>query len=173
MVFGHLLGYKGTWNMHQHLRGHCSQGDGWDSGGWGATSEEPGLAEQRVCADLVGGKNKTGWWYPRQRSTSFILRNLLKAKVKVAQSCLTLCDPMGYTVHGIFQARILEWVAIAFSRGSSQLRDRTWVSCIPGRCFNLWATREGPAWKELVITTLKNYYIIKKSVFSSWISGTQ
>ena len=48
-------------------------------------------------------------------------------KVKVAQSCLTLCDPMDL-VHGILQARILEWVAFPFSRGSSQLRDRTQVS---------------------------------------------
>ena len=40
-------------------------------------------------------------------------------KVKVAQSCLTLCDPLGYTVHGILQARILEWVVFPFSRGSS------------------------------------------------------
>ena len=49
-------------------------------------------------------------------------------KVKVAQSCLTLCDPMGYTVHGIFQARILEWVAFPFSRGSFQPKDQTQVS---------------------------------------------
>ena len=45
------------------------------------------------------------------------------SEVKVAQSCLTLCDPMGYTVHRILQARILEWVAFPFSRGSSQPRD--------------------------------------------------
>ena len=44
--------------------------------------------------------------------------------MKVAQSCLTLCDPMKYTVHGILQARILEWVAFPFSRGSSQPRDK-------------------------------------------------
>ena len=44
-------------------------------------------------------------------------------KVKVTQSCPTLCDLMDYTVHGILQARILEWIAVAFSRGSSQLRD--------------------------------------------------
>ena len=43
----------------------------------------------------------------------------LKVKVKVAQSCLTLCDPMDYTVHGILQARILEWVAFPFSGASS------------------------------------------------------
>ena len=46
-------------------------------------------------------------------------------KVKVAQSCLTLCDPVDYTVHGILQARILEWVAVPFSRGSSQPRSPT------------------------------------------------
>ena len=57
-------------------------------------------------------------------------------KVKVAQSCLTLCDPMDYTVHGILQARILEWVAFPFSRGSSQSRDRTQVSSIAGGLFN-------------------------------------
>ena len=64
---------------------------------------------------------------------------------EVVQSCPTLCDPMdcslpGSSVHGILQARILEWVTISFSRGSSQPRDRTQVSRIGGRCFNLWAT---------------------------------
>ena len=52
------------------------------------------------------------------------------------------CSPQGSSVPGILQARILEWVAISFSRGSSRSRDRTWVSCIAGRCFTLWATRE-------------------------------
>ena len=58
-----------------------------------------------------------------------------KVKVKVAQSCLTLCNPMDYTVHGILQARILEWVDFPFSRGSSQPRNRTTVSCIAGGFF--------------------------------------
>ena len=62
-------------------------------------------------------------------------------------SCVQLCDPVdcsppGSSVRGILQARILEWVAISFSRGSSQPADRTWVSCIAGRHFILWATRE-------------------------------
>ena len=56
-------------------------------------------------------------------------------KVKVAQSCLTLCNPMDYTVHGILQARILEWVTFPFSRGSSKPRDRIQVSCIAGGFF--------------------------------------
>ena len=64
---------------------------------------------------------------------------------EVAQSFPTLCDPVdcsppGSSVHGILQARILEWVAISFSRGSSQPKDRTQVSCIAGRRFSLWAT---------------------------------
>ena len=50
--------------------------------------------------------------------------------MKVAQSCLTLCDPVDYTVHGTLQARILEWVAFPFSRVSSQPRDQTQVSRI-------------------------------------------
>ena len=58
-----------------------------------------------------------------------------KVKVTVTQSCPTLCDPIHYAVHGILQARILEWEAFPFSRGSSQPRDRTQVSLIVGRFF--------------------------------------
>ena len=65
-----------------------------------------------------------------------------ESEVKVTQSCLTLCDPMVYTAHGILQARILEWVAFPFSRGSSQARDQSQVSRIAGRFFTSWATRE-------------------------------
>ena len=66
---------------------------------------------------------------------------------EIAQLCPTLCDPMdcrlsGSSIHGIFQARVLEWVAISFSRGSSQPRNQTWVSRIAGRRFTVWATRE-------------------------------
>ena len=56
--------------------------------------------------------------------------------------CLALCDPMDYTVHGPLQARILEWVAFPFSRGSSQSRDGTQVSCTAGIQFTSWTTRE-------------------------------
>ena len=54
------------------------------------------------------------------------------------------CSPPGSSVHGILQARILEWEAIPFSRGSFWLRHWTWVSCIVGRFFTIWATRETP-----------------------------
>ena len=68
-------------------------------------------------------------------------------KALVAQSCQSLCDsmdcsPTGSSVHGILQARILEWVAIPFSRGSSRPKDQTQVSCTEGRFFAVWATRK-------------------------------
>ena len=64
---------------------------------------------------------------------------------EVAQSCLTLCDPMDCSIlhsaiHGIFQARVLEWGAIAFSRAPSWPWDQTRISCIVGRRFTIWAT---------------------------------
>ena len=73
-----------------------------------------------------------------------------KLKVNInlfARLCPTLCDPMdcilpSSSVHGILQARILEWVAISFSKGSYWPRDQTPVSCIVGRFFTSWATRE-------------------------------
>ena len=73
----------------------------------------------------------------------------VKVKMLIAQSGPTLCDPVdcslpGSSVHGILQARILEWVAVFFSRISSQPRDRTWVFYTAGRFFTFWATREAP-----------------------------
>ena len=65
-------------------------------------------------------------------------------EVKVIPLCLTLCYPMDYTVHGILQARILEWVAVPFSRASSQPRNWTQISCTAGEFFTIWATREAP-----------------------------
>ena len=55
---------------------------------------------------------------------------------------LTDCRPQGFFVQGSLQTRMLEWVAIPFFRGSSLSRDQTWVSCIAGRFFTIWATRE-------------------------------
>ena len=61
---------------------------------------------------------------------------------KVTQSCPTLCNPVDYTVHGTFQATILEWVAYPFSRDSSWPRNRTGDSCVADRVFTNWAIRE-------------------------------
>ena len=80
--------------------------------------------------------------------------------VLVAQLCMILCVPMdcsprGSFVHGIFQAIILEWVAISFCRRSSQPRDQTSVSHIAGRLFITWATREAPKFGRKVINLSK------------------
>ena len=74
-----------------------------------------------------------------------------ESESEVTQACPTLCDPVrcrlpGSSVHGIVQARILEWGAISFSKGSSQPRDQTQVSCIAARLFTIWATRESQGW---------------------------
>ena len=79
--------------------------------------------------------------------TAFVIIFSSSSESEVTQSCPTLCNPMdcslpGFSVHGIFQARVLEWDAISFSRGSSQPRDQTLVSCIASRRFTVWAMRE-------------------------------
>ena len=74
-------------------------------------------------------------------------------KCLVTQSCLTLCEPMDYSppgssVHGILQASLLEWVAVPFSRGSSQPMDWTHISGTAGKFFTIWATREATLWES-------------------------
>ena len=74
--------------------------------------------------------------------SSHLFQEVILESVKVSQSCPTLCVPMNYTVHGILQARILQWVAFPFSRGSSQPRDPTQVSHIANRFFTSWPIKE-------------------------------
>ena len=73
----------------------------------------------------------------------FVKYIIMLMKVKFTQSCPTLYEHMDSIVHGILQARILEWIAFPFSRRSSQPRDRTHVSHITGGFFTSWATRNG------------------------------
>ena len=99
------------------------------------------------------------WWNPsciQHKSSKCwhhlrVILHLKEGEGEAAQLCPIVCDPMdcnllGYSIHGILQARILEWIAIffsiSFSRGSSRPRYRTQVSCIGGRRFNLWATKK-------------------------------
>ena len=77
------------------------------------------------------------------------------SEVKVAQSCPTLCNPMDYTFHGILQARILDWLAFPFSRGSSKARDQTQVSHIEGGFFTNWATKKHLVTKICVETSVQ------------------
>ena len=95
----------------------------------------------------------------------------------VAKSCSTLlqphgqCSPAGSSVHGILQARILEWVAISISRDSSQPTDQTHVSCIVRQILYHWATREAPLWAEYQYVKYTpslikwlNFYLNKKEL---------
>ena len=114
------------------------------------------------CA-AVHGLTKCWTWFSNWTTTKLPESKQDVVCVLVIQSCPTLCDPMncslpGFSVYGIFQARIMEWIAGPFSRGYSQPRDWTLVSCITcrsfwtrtscivGRCFTLWATMEAPIW---------------------------
>ena len=93
----------------------------------------------------------------------------------VAQSCLTLCDPMncslpGSTVHGIFQAKVLEWIAISFSGVSSWPRDQTHgscVSCIAGEFLTCWAIGEAISWPyvRVYFWTSESFPLIYVSIF--------
>ena len=78
------------------------------------------LLEVLVCVSFFSWELMFIFW---TYVTSEWYFQLFQVKVKVAESCPTLCDPMGYTVHGILQVRMLEWVAFPFSRGSSQARS--------------------------------------------------
>ena len=94
-----------------------------------------------ICWSHVRGGNGIGC------NPKLMLQLPWKMKVLVAQLCPTLWDPIdqslpGSSLHGLLQARILEWVAIPFYRGSSLPRDWTRVSHIAGKFFTAWATRE-------------------------------
>ena len=97
-----------------------------------------------VCLEKVPAYQILTWslslWY--EKWNWFFLINYSMFSVKISQSRPTLCNPMGWMVHGVLQARILEGVAFPYSRGSSQPRDQTQVSRIAGRFFTNWAIRE-------------------------------
>ena len=118
---------------------------------WAAVSSSRGAPWSRDRT-LVSCVSCTGRWILHHRTTwgagfCTSINEQCENQKQVTQSRPTLCDPMdcslpGSSVHGILQARILEWVAFPFSRGSSQPRDQTQVSHIVGRFFTVWATRE-------------------------------
>ena len=122
----------GLWRLGVRRRGRNSvltmPGQGWLMKM--PLSEASTTPKSRESLNLKSNKvglRLAGWW---------------KVKALVDESCPTLCDPMdcsppGSSVHGILQARILQWVAIAFSRGSSSPRDQTQVSNITGRFLTI------------------------------------
>ena len=100
------------------------------------------LGHTRWAAGHCEGQTPTRWWqsWTDRRGIVFPFGNWVT--MRVAHSCPTLWDPMDYTGHGILQARILEWGAFPFPKGSSRLRNRTGVSYIAGRFFTSWTARE-------------------------------
>ena len=113
---------------------------------------------------------------------SFISSYLGKES-EVTQLCLTLCDSMdcslsGSSIRGILQARILEWIAISFSRGSSQPKEWTHVFLIAGRLFTLWATSENPSYLEkhwnpsqwpLFLMTSKKFHETSRNLLEKYV----
>ena len=96
-------------------------------------------------------------FFPQTLIPSYLPYLNMKSESEVAQSCSALCDPVdcsppGSSIHGILQARVLEWVAMSFSRGSSQPRDWTQVSRIAGRRFTIWAINS-----QIQYLTASNY----------------
>ena len=111
-------------------------------------------------------QNNYGYWFNGTYSIGREAYIKNESESEVTRSCPTLCDPMDYSlpgssILGIFQARILEWVAISLSRGSSWPGDRTWVSHIAGRCFYLLSHEGSPQINILRIPT-------DKSMISNW-----
>ena len=106
------------------------------------------------------------WLFPE-----FIFILILKS-VKVTQLCPALCNTMDYTVHGILQARILEWVAFPFSRGSSQPRDWAQVSSIAGRFFTSWTTMEAHSEVNKYRNYTYSFYIIFSLLTTTYLPGS-
>ena len=101
------------------------------------------------CAGVGGGTSWCQWWHLQTGKSRVCRRRLvppyfwkfyLISHVRLFVTPWTKARQVPLSM-GILQARMLEWVAIFFSRGSSAPRDQTWVSCIAGRCFPIWATR--------------------------------
>ena len=97
--------------------------------------------KKRIWIGSSGVDEATACYTEWSKSEKQVLYINAWSEVKVTQLCLAFCDPMDYIVHGIFQARVLDWVAYLFSRSSSQPRDWTVVSCIAGGFFTNWAVR--------------------------------
>ena len=113
----------------------------------GANSDPNALEQQEPCnPDVLSlpSLRLKATSFPKNNSNAYKGYTGDKVKGKAAQSCPTFCDPMHciYTVHGILQARILEFVVVPFSRGSYKPRDQTQVSHTAGKFFTIWATRE-------------------------------
>ena len=116
-----------------------------------------GVAKSRTrLSNFPHSQRNSKCQYVNGGRKDLFFKDTIEKESDVAQSCLTLCNPMdcslpASSIHEIFQARILESVAISFSRGSFQPRDQTPISHTAGRLFAIWATRE--ALKDTIVTS--------------------
>ena len=104
-------------------------------------------------ASYLAGKKKNIYIYIYIHTYTYIYMYIYMCTCSVTNSCLTLCDPTDYSltgssVHGISQ----EWVAISFSRGSSQNRNRTCIFCISKQILYCWDTREAHTHKHVCVS---------------------
>ena len=160
--FGHVIRRTDSWERpHCRVRLRAGGAGGQHRMIWlGDITDSVGVSLSKLWEIVKdGGLACCSPWGHKESDTSYRLNNSKQTttglssrqsdsvkvlKVLVTQSCMTLsnrmdCGPPGSSVHGILQATILEWGAISFSRGSSQHRDRTQVSCIIGRSVAIWA----------------------------------
>ena len=114
----------------------------WYSQGKNQDSSEPQWGSWSWSCGVLPQESWEAEWYNLLSPDVLCPRSRVLIEWKSLSRVPTLCNPMDYTVHGILQTRILEWVTFPFSRGSSQPRDGTQVSHIAGRFFTSWATRE-------------------------------
>ena len=134
------------------------------------SKEDEGRISGDMCLLMLLQHSLQQQWddrQPRCPSADEWIRNQWTSEL--AQSCPTLCDPMdcslpGSSIHGIFQARVLEWVAISFSRGSSWPRDQTQVYRIAGRCLTVWAAREVFSFVYMCVCVCEYYSAIRKEI---------
>ena len=142
----------------------------WSCNTWATWYKELNMTEW-LNNNIYSSKDITGKLYLPPfnplRIRPIILKEV-KSESEVTQLCPTLCHPMDYSltgssIHGIFQARVLEWVAISFPRGSSQPRDWIRVSHIVGRCFTIWAIREVP---RSICELTENFY---SEILQTWV----
>ena len=126
--------------------------------------------EHLARGDIVLGQS-IGWltdicWAPSACGVLFLA---LFGKKEDTEVMSNSCDPMdcslpGSSIHEILQARILEWIAISFSRGSSWPRNQTWVSSISGRFFTNWAMKEAPF--KYSIYYISVYFLISWTIWN-------
>ena len=139
----------------------------------------------RVCSILISTKRQHWSWRVRRQGSRGFKSGARSATLpwegslagygmlgKVAHSCPTLCNPMDYTVHGILQARVLEWVAFPFSGGSSQPRNQTQVSLTAGRFFTNCTVRGATITSHYSITS-KQDRSSSQNFQESWEANTR